>query len=189
MKKRLSFLLIILLGVFVSCQKQPVALFSTDKSEYSPGEQVILTNNSIDAKSFKWTISDGQSSVDKNLIYNLSSNQQEGIITFTLKALSRTGKKVSYTSKNITVKKAYGNVTFWQISNSGYGVTVVTIDGVSSNITNEYTGVPSACGAAGCAVFNNLTVGNHIFSATDGTYTWNGTVNITNGGCTRFQLK
>ncbi len=189
MKKRLNFLLIVLLGVFVSCQKQPTALFSTDKTEYSPGEQIILTNTSIDAKSYIWTISDGQSSVEKNLIYNLNSNQSEGILTFTLKALSRTGKKVSYATKNVTIKKATGNVTFWQITNSGYDITVVTIDGVSSNITDEYPSVPSACGVAGCAVFNNISVGNHTFSATDGTYTWNGTVSITKDGCTKFQLK
>ncbi len=189
MKKRLSFLLIILLGIFFSCQKQPTAIFTTDKTEYSPGEQIILTNTSIDAKSYKWTISDGQSSVNEHLIYTLSPNASEGIITFTLEALSRTGKKVSYSSKNVTIKKATGNVTFWQITNSGYGVTDVTIEGVSSSITDEYTGVPSSCGASGCAVFNNLSVGDHTFSATDGTYTWNGTVNITKDGCTKFQLK
>ena len=48
-----------------------------------------------------------------------------------------------------------GDVTFWQQTNSGYGITVVELDGNSANITSEYNSAPD-CGASGCAVFNNL---------------------------------
>lgn len=84
-------------------------------------------------------------------------------------------------------KPKYGNVTFWQQTGSGYGVTVVSIDGVTSNITSEYGSAPS-CGSSGCAVFNNLEVGSHSYSASDGTSTWSGSVSVKDGQCTTMQL-
>ncbi len=83
-------------------------------------------------------------------------------------------------------KTKYGNVTFWQQLGSGFGVTVVTIDGVSSNITSEYNGAP-ACGETGCAVFNQLETGTYDYAATDGTDVWSGTVTI-DEGCTTVEL-
>jgi hypothetical protein len=90
---------------------------------------------------------------------------------------------VSATSCN---KTKYGNVTFWQQLGSGFGVTVVTIDGVSSNITSEYNGAP-ACGETGCAVFNQLETGTYDYAATDGTDVWSGTVTV-DEGCTTMEL-
>ena len=52
-------------------------------------------------------------------------------------------------------KVKYGDVTFWQQTGSGFGITVVEIDGITSNISSEYT-FPLDCGSSGCAVFNNL---------------------------------
>jgi len=83
-------------------------------------------------------------------------------------------------------KTKYGDVTFWQITNSGYGVTVVDIDGVTSNITNEYSSAPD-CGASGCAVFNSLETGSYNYSASDGTDSWAGEVTITEG-CLTMEL-
>jgi hypothetical protein len=79
-------------------------------------------------------------------------------------------------------KTKYGNVTFWQQTGSGYGITVVNIDGVTSNITSEYDSAPS-CGTSGCAVFNQLETGTYNFTASDGTDTWSGTVTVTEDGC------
>ncbi len=80
-----------------------------------------------------------------------------------------------------------GDVTFWQAVNSGYGVTVVEIGGVSSNITSEYSSAPD-CGASGCAVFSDLENGSHAYTAADafGNY-WSGTVDI-DGGCLTMEL-
>jgi hypothetical protein len=83
-------------------------------------------------------------------------------------------------------KTKYGNVTFWQKTGSGYGVTVVNIDGVSSNITSEYNSSPD-CGTSGCAVFNNLETGTYNYTATDGTDYWSGTVTVTEG-CLTLEL-
>jgi hypothetical protein len=83
-------------------------------------------------------------------------------------------------------KTKYGNVTFWQQMGSGFGVTVVTINGVSSNITSEYNGVPS-CGASGCAVFNQLETGIYDYAATDGTDVWSGSITVEEG-CNTLEL-
>lgn len=83
-------------------------------------------------------------------------------------------------------KTKYGNVTFWQKSGSGYGITVVNLDNITSNITSEYSNTPT-CGQSGCAVFNQLETGTYNYSASDGTYSWSGTVNITEG-CETIEL-
>ena len=79
-----------------------------------------------------------------------------------------------------------GDVTFWQELGSGYGITVVEIEGVTSVITSEYNSAPD-CGQAGCAVFNNLDGGTHSYVASDGVYTWSGSVFIDNG-CLTLEL-
>jgi len=84
-------------------------------------------------------------------------------------------------------KTEYGEVTFWQFSGSGYGVTTVTLNGSSSNITSEYSGTPS-CGASGCAVFSNVETGTYTYSATDGSASWAGSVNITADQCLTVEL-
>jgi hypothetical protein len=84
-------------------------------------------------------------------------------------------------------KTKYGDVTFWQQTDSGYGITVVNIDGVTSNITSEYDAAPS-CGSSGCAVFNHLETGSYSYTATDGTDNWSGTVTVTEDGCSTMRL-
>jgi hypothetical protein len=79
-----------------------------------------------------------------------------------------------------------GDVTFWQATGSGYGITVVEIEGVTSNITSEYSSAPD-CGQAGCAVFNNLEGGTHSYTASDGDYSWSGDVFI-DKGCLTLEL-
>jgi hypothetical protein len=77
-------------------------------------------------------------------------------------------------------KTKTGDVTFWQQTGSGYGVTVVSVNGVTSNITSEYGAAPS-CGTSGCAVFNGLDEGTYNYTATDGTASWSGSVTVTEG--------
>ena len=79
-----------------------------------------------------------------------------------------------------------GDVTFWQQTGSGYGITVVELNGVTSNITSEYPTVPT-CGNSGCAVFNGVEEGTYTYTASDGTSTWEGTTVITEG-CKTIQL-
>ena len=79
-----------------------------------------------------------------------------------------------------------GDVTFWQQTNSGYGITVVELNGNSANITSEYNSAPD-CGTSGCAVFNNLVEGSYNYTASDGDAIWSGTVNIEEG-CLKMRL-
>lgn len=103
-------------------------------------------------------------------------------------------KKILILSSFLTIvllsscnKQKYGDVTFWQQTGSGYGITVVNIDGVTSNITSEYASAPN-CGASGCAVFNQLETGTYDYFASDGTDSWSGTVTVTDDVCTRIEL-
>jgi hypothetical protein len=83
-------------------------------------------------------------------------------------------------------KEKTGDVTFWQASGSGTGVTVVELNSVTSNITSEYANTPE-CSAAGCAVFNGLEVGTYTYSATDGVDVWEGSLKV-NEGCNTVEL-
>lgn len=185
-----SILTIITLAAITlsACQKQPSAEFTTDKAEYTAGETVKLTNTSVDGKTYKWTLPDGQTSNAANVDYTLNENQSDATLSFKLEALSKNGKKTDEASKSVTVKAAKGKVTFWQRTGSGFGITVVSINGVSSNITSEYSSTPS-CGDAGCAVFSDLKIGAYAFTASDGTSSWNGNVTITKDGCLTMELQ
>lgn len=103
----------------------------------------------------------------------------------TIKALLISSLFLSFTLISCN-KTKYGDVTFWQLTNSGYGVTVVNIEGVTSNITSEYNSAPDF-GTAGCAVFNNLETGIYNYTASDGTDSWAGEVTITEG-CLTIEL-
>ena len=80
----------------------------------------------------------------------------------------------------------FGDVTFWQRSGSGYGITVVELNGNSANITHEYSVTPD-CGESGCAVFNGIEYGTYSYTASDGSAYWSGTVTI-NGSCLTMEL-
>ncbi len=83
-------------------------------------------------------------------------------------------------------KTKYGDVTVWQKIGVDYGITVVSINGVSSNITSEVSSTPE-CGKSGCAVFNQLETGTYNYTASDGEANWSGTLNVTEG-CTTLEL-
>ena len=78
-----------------------------------------------------------------------------------------------------------GDVTFWQETGGGFGITVVEIEGSSANITSDYDAAPD-CGDPGCATFN-LDHGTYSFVASDGVSEWSGSFDI-DGDCLTFQL-
>lgn len=164
------------------CQKQPEASFETDKTEYVAGETVRLTNTTLEGDSYFWILPNGESSSATNVNYPISVDHGDGSLTFKLEAYSKNGKKDDEAEKTVTVKAATGDAIFWQEAGTGFGNTVVSINGLSSNITADYTSVPP-CSSSGCAVFNDLEIGTYSFSASDGTYNWNGTITITKDGC------
>jgi hypothetical protein len=187
MKKKLILITAAFTIILSSCQKQPSADFTTDKSQYQGGDVVMLTSTSVDAKSYKWTLPDGQTSSKSNLNYTLASNQGDATLTFKLEAISKNGKKTDDATKIITVKAASGQALIWT-SNSSADPISVYIDDISvGTITAYYNSAPE-CGSMGC-VTANLKVGDHLVDATDGYDTWSGTVTVTKNGCSKFNLQ
>ena len=184
--KLLLLALITTATILTSCQKQPTADFSMDKSEYTAGEKVMLTSKSLEAHSYKWTMPDGQTSSSKDVNYTISSSAPDGTLSFKLEVSSKNGKKKDEVQRSVSVKAATGEVVFWQSPSCGCGVTNVTINGQTKQITSDYTSSPS-CGASGVATFS-LKAGTYPYTATDGTKTWNGNSTITAKSCLKFQL-
>jgi hypothetical protein len=171
-----------------SCQKTPVAGFTTDKTEYVAGEIIELTNTSTDAETYKWTFADGTIGNLESYNYITDDSDPAATLTFKLEAFSKNGKKTSETTKTVTLKAATGNVTFWQMTGSGYGDTAVELSGLTSIITSEYDATPD-CGATGCGVFTNIKVGTYNYTASDGTAEWTGTVTVKKNSCTTIELQ
>jgi hypothetical protein len=173
--------------LFIGCNKQPSAEFTLDKTEYSAGDVVKCTNKSIDAKSYKWTFPDGQTSASQNVDYTLSSSLPPGTYSIKLEAISKKGNKISDASKSFAVKTASGQLTVWT-SNSLVGQISVKVDNVAVGTITMYYASNPGCGANGC-VTANLTPGSHSIFATDGTYKWNGTLTVAKDDCSTFQLQ
>jgi len=173
--------------IFTSCQREPSADFSTDKSTYTAGDVIKLTNSSVDADKYKWTTPDGQTSTARDLNYTTNSSSPASTLTFKLEALSKNGKKSDLATKSVSLKEATGQLTIWT-SNCSVNQINVSIDGTAAGtITNCYTSIP-ACAATGC-VTATLKVGSHSIYATDGNVSWNGTMTVTVNGCSTFQLQ
>jgi len=187
MKSKLIFFFSLI--CLISCNKQPTSEFETDKTSYTAGDVVKLTNRSIDARSYKWTMPDGQTSSSQNVDYTISQNEPDGTLTFKLEAISKKGNKKSESSKSVTVKAAAGSAMFWNcVTCNGNLPIYVTINGVTKNITNAYSSSPS-CGTSDCANFS-LKVGTYNYSATDNVLSnWNGTITVKKDVCTKIQLQ
>lgn len=169
--------------VFASCQKQPTANFSTDKTSYVGGETIYLTNQSTDADHYEWYCSDGQQATTPNLTYTTTYGQ-DGTLSFELLAYSKNGKKSSTVVKSVTVTPAKGDITFW--IQDGY-ITTVYIQNISREINMSYQSTPD-CGSDGCANYNDVDPGTYSYYATNGVHEWSGTVTAYAGECSTMKL-
>lgn len=86
--------------ILTSCELKPDAYFFTDKTEVVTGEEIIFTNNSINAYRYEWDFGDGQRSTAMNPIYSYNST---GTFQVMLTAISKRGR-ASYAYQTITVK-------------------------------------------------------------------------------------
>lgn len=191
MKKVNTILIIAVLTalVFSSCQKQPQADFTTDKTTYVAGETVKLTNTSIDADHYKWTMPDGQTSTSADVDYTTNVNSAAGTLNFKLEAFSKNGNKTDEASRSVTLQAATGDVTFYNEYAGTYRIQVTI--GTQSKIINSDNSTSPGCNATGCANFS-LTSGTYSYSAVDLDWTpagsWTGTVDVTANGCTTIKL-
>ena len=109
--KRITLQLVFLV-LLASCQRQPTANFTTDKTEYQAGDTVHLKNTSEHGKHYIWTMPDGSTQTTTDATYIIPDTTLYSNFTFKLEALSRREKKTNSYSKNIlaTIKpKLSGN--------------------------------------------------------------------------------
>ena len=131
---------------------------------------------------------DGQTSTSTNIDYSLPENMADESLTFKLEARSKNGKKTDEAQKIVSVKAATGQITVWT-SNGGVNQISVSIDNsAAGTITQYYVGGSPGCAATGC-VTATLKVGSHTISATDGVFSWSGTMTVTRDGCSQFELQ
>jgi len=90
---------IILFGL-TSCQKEPTAGFSADKTAVLTDEVIQFTNTSTDGDSYSWDFGDGETSIDLSPTHSFST---PGSFTVKLTAFSKNGKKTSTATLSITV--------------------------------------------------------------------------------------
>jgi PKD repeat protein len=86
--KRIIYLSLLLAPFLFSCQSKPEAYFFTDTAEPEVGQNVSFTNNSHNAKKFKWDFGDGFISYEENPIhvYNVTGKYE-----VSLTAISKNG--------------------------------------------------------------------------------------------------
>jgi len=190
----ISIVILIIPILFNSCdtgninnEPSPVACLSTSKTSVMVGETFTVKNCSS-GKSFLWEDGDnyeveGYENQERTVVYN-----NEGTYYLKITAYNSDKSIKSTEGKWITVTKPLGKVIFWQNGNPPYDITKVTINGISEYITSDYNSAPTDCTANGCAKFE-LKPGTYSFTATDGSYNWNGSVTVLLGGCTKLQLQ
>ena len=192
---QVKFIFTFLLLALVGCQKEPNANFDTDKTNYNPGEVVVLTNTSTNGDSYKWKMPNGTYEYTKNASFQIPIDQEPGVLSFELTANNKS--KTDRIIKTVTIVgkpdggssgdgTGTGNAMFWVGSDLGLGDITVTCNGLTGKISGYYSSSPS-CGASKSANFS-LSPGTYNFSAQAGSTNWSGTINVQEGGCSKMQL-
>lgn len=96
-----------LMVFFSSCQKEPTACFTTEKSEYVKGEVVKFVNCSEDATEYEWDFGDGESATISDPTHEFT---ETGTYSVSLKTISKNGKKSDNTSSSL-------KVSIWKLEN------------------------------------------------------------------------
>ncbi len=101
-----------------SCSKDPVPLFTIDKTEIYIGDVVSFTNQSSDADTYQWDFGDGKTSTEVNPIHSYESAG-----TYTVTLIASTKKNSSSYNMTLTVKRPNEFV----VSNTHYPVNNVVV--------------------------------------------------------------
>lgn len=185
MKKTIFFLLTIsVILFFVRCQRQPDASFSTSQVHVQAGDPVTFSNTSLDGKHYNWDFGDGVTTTETSPVHTYTT---PGTYHVLLTAYSRNKKKSSSASTVITVVSPTGEISFWQSGTPSYNITSVTVNGVVRQITADFPDGPPDCETSGCANFV-LNTGSYSYTASDGTYAWSGTFDISANSCLQYEL-
>ncbi|OJW76287.1 PKD domain-containing protein [Spirosoma sp. 48-14] len=176
-----------LIVLFSGCKKddpppKPVAAFSIS---YQANGAVVLLNNSKNATSYQWTLSDGRNSTAVSPRFEFGYNSDYNV---TLTAKGDGGTDSATQTIQIRNLPTTGSVIFWSTYNRNI---TITVNGVNvGNTTVYYSGnVGPDCGTAGnvtvtlpAGIYNFTGKSNDIIPLN-----WNGQITVVNGEC-RKQL-
>jgi PKD repeat protein len=84
--KRILYILLALPLFIISCEKTPVASFSTDTNEPEVGKPVFFNNNSHNSDRFEWDFGDGYVSSERDPVHTFTST---GSYEVSLTAISK----------------------------------------------------------------------------------------------------
>jgi len=94
-----TLIFIVLITLFSSCQKQPLASFTISSNSVSVGDTVNFANTSTDAYSYVWNFGDGNKSTDANPTHVYTS---QGAYIISLTASNRMNTKNDEASAGLT---------------------------------------------------------------------------------------
>ncbi|QIP14699.1 hypothetical protein G8759_19820 [Spirosoma aureum] len=186
--KKICLLFIITL-LFASCKKndpppKPIAAFSIN---YQANGRVWLNNDSKNASSFQWIVSDGRTTIDQSPIIDFSNN---GDYNVTLIAKGEGGTDSAVRTIQIRNLPTTGNVVFWTNFNGPY-IEVF----VNNQLIGTMTQYITSGGAPGCGQQGFVTVtlpqGSYSFVAKSKALIpakWEGSITVINGQCRSMQL-
>lgn len=144
--------------ILLSCEKTPVASFSTDTDEPIVGQPVAFNNNSHNGESFEWDFGDGYMSNDSNPVHTFSSTGSfEVTLTVTSK---RGGSDMASLTLNVVIPTLLEiEVREWTESGDGNVVPDASVilyptlpdwDNQTNSVMEAFTD------ADGIAIFSNL---------------------------------
>jgi hypothetical protein len=153
--KRIFYIFLAIPLILISCEKSPVASFSTDSSEQVVGQPVYFNNNSHNSDRFEWDFGDGYVSQESNPVHTFTAT---GTYDVKLTAISSGGlsdvssltlKVVIPTLLEIEVREYYSESLIPNASIILYS-SVTDWDAQSNKVDEGFTD------ADGVAVFSNL---------------------------------
>ena len=188
--KSYIFFLVALLITLSSCQKKPVASFTTGKDVYAKGEEITVSNTSTDAYFYAWALKGPNEarSEEKEPSFYLT---QAGNYQLSLSCYSKYGKFISKDSKAITVNEYVGQYIFYtdDLGSTFTSAKVFIDDTYVGTITQNYYSAPG-CGATGC-VTTGIRDGIHDIRVTFYPSSFSKAyynISLTGSGCGKFYI-
>ena len=130
----------------VGCAKNPKAAFTTDKDVYARGETMLMSNQSENAETYHWTVSNSLSEFNSREPEIPASVAGECVIT--LKAFSKNNSKTNSASRTVTITPGEGELTFYAQTDAALSSTVLIGSLTLGPPTQTYGAIPE-CRAAG----------------------------------------
>ena len=95
--------LVVLLSILVvSCQKKPMACFTSSKTTAAINESISFSSAcSMDGRNYQWDFGDGLKSTEQNPTHSFSTT---GTFTIKCMVMSKNSKKMDETSALITIQ-------------------------------------------------------------------------------------